>query len=177
MCMLGMSSRSIQTVAGKHYVIPESLNDVMTHLDNKKPTYSLIYFTAKWNPICAKMEKDYENLTHNFGNWHHVRVDCDATPDVKRYFDARVEPQFLFLVHGGQIHRQIGYNFARLEDKIKTVQTEHQTNIGYYGDSTKTWERFYDEFDRFARYGEYDRDGFRSYYEPQTDKHRGPGSI
>jgi hypothetical protein len=81
------------------------------------------------------------------------------------------------LVNGGQIHRQIGYNFLKLENQLNTVQQEHATNINYFGDSEKTWERFYDEFDRFARYGEYDRDGFRSYYEPITDKHRGPGSI
>lgn len=177
MSMLGMANRSMLTVTGKTYLAPEGLDDVMNHLDALKPTYTLLYFTASWNPICANMEKDYEALTGNFGNWHHIRVDCDKTPNVKRYFDARVEPQFLMLVNGGQIERQIGYNFGKLETKLATIQTEHSTNIGYFGDSKDTWERFYDEFDRFARYGEYDRDGFRNYYEPVTDKHRGPGSI
>jgi hypothetical protein len=53
MSMLGLSTRSMQTITGKHYLAPEGLNDVMNHLDNLKPTYTLLYFTANWNPICG----------------------------------------------------------------------------------------------------------------------------
>jgi hypothetical protein len=105
-----------------------------------------------------------------------MRVDCDAAPTVKRYFDCRVEPQFLMLFHGGEMCRQIGYNFDRISDKLMECENAVKTDIGFYGDSKATWERFYDEFDRFARYGEYDRDGFRAYYEPLTDRHRGAGT-
>ena len=111
-------------------------------------------------------EQDYENMIAKSDNWHHVRVDCDKAPTVKRYFDARVEPQFLFLVNGGEIKRTIGYNFVKLENQLKEVENAHNNDINYYGNSKHTWERFYDEFDRFARYGESDRDGFRAYLEP-----------
>ena len=57
-----------------------------------RPTYTLVYFTAAWNPVCKKIEKDYENLTAEYSMFHHIRVDCDATPKLKRYFDARCEP-------------------------------------------------------------------------------------
>ena len=116
MSMLGLARRSILTPAGKPYVIPESLNDVITHLDSVRPPYTLLYFNAAWNPKCAEIEQDYENLCHKHGNWHHMRVDCDAAPTVKRYFDCRVEPQFLMLFHGGEMMRQIGYNFDRISN-------------------------------------------------------------
>ena len=34
----------------------------------------------------------------------------------------------------------------------------HSEGIAYYGDTKNTWERFYDEFDKWARTHEYDRD-------------------
>ena len=46
----------------------------------------------------------------------------------------------------------------------------------FFGDSKKTWERFYDEHDRWSKYGEYDRDSFRSKYESNSDQHRGAGT-
>ena len=50
--MLGMSSMSVHTPAGKNYVVPDSLKDVMEHLDTKRPVFTLLYFTAAWNPKC-----------------------------------------------------------------------------------------------------------------------------
>merc|ERR1711957_266339 len=57
MSMLGMANRSMLTVANKTYLAPEGLDDVMNHLDALKPTYTLLYFTASWNPICANMRR------------------------------------------------------------------------------------------------------------------------
>lgn len=74
---------------------------MIQHLDKRRPTYTLLYFTAKWNPIIKHIEKDYENTTKLFKQFEHIRVDCDLTPLVKQYFDARVEPQFLILLNGG----------------------------------------------------------------------------
>ena len=48
-------------------------------------------------------------------------VDCDATPQIKMYFDARVEPQFLFLLNGMEMKRQIGYNFNLLETHMEEI--------------------------------------------------------
>lgn len=104
--LLGLlPKRSVQTVTGKNYVVPEGegINDMIHYLDNKRPTFTLLYFTAAWNPMCAKIEKDYENLTASHAQWHHIRVDCDKSPMIKQYFDARVEPQFLMLLNGGEI--------------------------------------------------------------------------
>jgi len=99
--LLGLSKAFVHTPAGKPYCVPDNMKDVMEHLDEKKPIFTCLYFTASWNPKCAEIEKDYENLAYKFANWHHIRVDCDKEPTVKRYFDARVEPQFLFLINGG----------------------------------------------------------------------------
>ena len=71
--------------------------------------------------MCAKIEKDYEQLVKANSAFHHIRVDTDVTPKLKFYFDARVEPQFLFLINGGEIHRMIGYNFAKIDDMCKRV--------------------------------------------------------
>ena len=65
-----LSRRSVTTVAGKNYFVPEggessdSINDMVKHLDKLRPTYTLLYFTASWNPMCAKIEKDYEALVN-----------------------------------------------------------------------------------------------------------------
>ena len=88
-----------------------------------------------------------------------------------------MEPQFLFLINGGEVARVIGYNFELLEKKANQVVEAHARNdFGYLGTSGQTWERFYDEFDRYSRYGENDRDSFRSFYDFNTDQHRGPGT-
>ena len=95
MSFLGMTTatqRTLITPEGKPYVVPESLKDVVSHLDAKRPKFTLLYFSAAWNPKCAEIEQDYLNLCYKFGHWHHIRVDCDAAPSVKRYFDARIEP-------------------------------------------------------------------------------------
>ena len=111
---------------------------MINHLDKKRPTYTLLYFTASWNPMCAKIEKDYEKFVVDNPTYHHIRVDTDATPKLKFYFDARVEPQFLFLINGGEVNRTIGYNFVKLGEMCKNVQDLHQRNeFGYYGDTGK----------------------------------------
>ena len=172
-----MSMMSMRTVAGKNYVMPESVEDVVQSLDKQRPTFTMIYFSAAWNPMCAKIQRDYENLTSTTGEFTHIKVDCDETPLVKKYFDARVEPQFIFLINGGEVERVIGYNFEKLEKTAKRVVAAHTSDeFGYYGETGKQWERFYDAFDRWSRYGEYDKDAFRAALDYNSDKHRGPGT-
>ena len=72
--------------------MPENLEEVIKYLDKKRPIYTLLYFSAKWNPVIPVIEKDYENTVSKFRQFEHIKVDCDMTPLVKMYFDARVEP-------------------------------------------------------------------------------------
>ena len=172
-----MSLMSMRTVAGKNYTMPESVEDVVKSLDKQRPTYTMLYFSAGWNPKCGEIERDYENLTAATGEFTHIKVDCDETPLVKKYFDARVEPMFVYLINGGEVARVIGYNFDKLEKTAKKIVEAHTTDgFGYYGSSGQQWERFYDAFDRWSRYGEYDKDAFRAYLDHNSDKHRGPGT-
>ena len=118
--------------------MPESVEDVMLSLDKQRPTFTLLYFSAAWNPMCAKIERDYENLTVSRSDFTHIKVDCDETPLVKKYFDARVEPQFLFLINGGEIARVIGYNFEKIEKTAERIVEAHNKNeFGYLGYSGK----------------------------------------
>ena len=78
--------------------------------------------------MCAKIERDYENLTASAGEFLHIKVDCDEQPLVKKYFDARVEPQFIYLINGGEVARVIGYNFEKIERTAKKVVEAHNTN-------------------------------------------------
>ena len=157
--------------------MPESLDDIVKTLDRSRPTFTMLYFSASWNPKCAEIERDYENFVNTRGEFTHIKVDCDATPLVKKYFDARVEPQFLFLIKGGEVKRQIGYNFGLLGDIADKIIKTHSTGeFGFYGDTGDQWERFYDEFDRWSRFGEHDRDSLKPYYDFNTDMHRGPGT-
>ena len=137
----------------------------------------MLYFSAKWNPMCEKIERDYENLTNTKSEFTHIKVDCDDQPLVKKYFDARVEPMFVMLINGGEVARIIGYNFAKIEKTADQVVAAHTKNeFGYHGTSSQQWERFYDAFDKWSRYGEYDRDSFRAYLDYNSDTHRGPGT-
>lgn len=160
--LIAQQNRAISQITGKHYVTPEGVEDIVKHLDHNRPKYSLLYFSASWNPQCAKIENDYEKLTHKYAQFHHVKVDCDATPQVKLFFDARVEPQFLVLVNGSEIQRIVGYNFEKIGSALEQVQDLHQRDLTYFGNSKDTWERFYDEFDRWSKIGEYDRDAMRN---------------
>ena len=124
----------MRTIAGQNYQMPESVEDVVNTLDKNRPTFTMLYFSAAWNPKCAEIERDYENLTNQHGEFTHIKVDCDETPLVKRYFDARVEPQFVFLVNGGEVARQIGYNFALISKTAEKVVEAHNKNeLGYQG--------------------------------------------
>ena len=44
--------RAVHTTA-LGYVVPEGVEDIIKHLDEHKPTYTLLYFHAAWNPKCA----------------------------------------------------------------------------------------------------------------------------
>ena len=89
-----LPKRSVASVPGKTYLVPEGtgINDMIAHLDKVRPTFTLLYFSASWNPMCRKIEQDYENLTKDYAQYHHIKVDCDEFPKIKRFFDARVEP-------------------------------------------------------------------------------------
>ena len=86
------------------------------YLDKLRPTFTLIYFVAGWNPVIPVVEKDYENTCNQFQSYTHIRVDCDKHPLIKQYFYARVEPSYLILLKGGELRRIIGYNFEKLHD-------------------------------------------------------------
>merc|ERR1712194_145939 len=79
----------VHTIAGKNYVIPTSARDCITTLDKRRPTYTCVYFHAAWNPICNQIDKDYDSFCDNNAGWYHMKVDCDSTPHLKFYFDAR----------------------------------------------------------------------------------------
>ena len=145
-------------------------------MDKTRPAYTLLYFVAEWNPTCKLIETDYEKLVAAYPNYHHIRVDCDATPKVSRYFDARVQPSFLALIHGGEVARYNHFNFEKLGESLERITHLHQDGtLSISEDSGKRWERFYDEFDKWARYGEYDRDSMRLQIETQSDTWRGAG--
>lgn len=152
------------------------MDELIKYLDEKKPTYTLIYFTAAWNPTIPLIEKDYENLTREFSKYTHIRVDCDAVPQLKNYFDARVEPQFLILLNGAELKRIVGFNFEKIAYSLEQATELHLRDFTYHGDSKETWERFYDTYDRWARFGEYDRDSLRVVVDSQVDRHRGAGT-
>ncbi len=129
--------------------------------------------------MIPKLEKDYEATTTLFKNFHHIRVDCDQAPLVKQYFDCRVEPQFLILLNGGELKRMVGFNFEKLHRLLGEASDLHYRDFQYFGsDAAKNqWERFYDNYDRFSRNGDYDRDATRMFYEPLNDQHRGVGTA
>ena len=57
------------------------------------------------------------------------------------------------LLNGTEIKRQVGFNFNLVESQLENITDFHYTKANYHGDSRKTWERFYDSFDRWAKDG------------------------
>jgi len=55
---------------------------------------------------------------------------------VKRYFDARVEPQFLVLVNGGEMTRVTGYNFEKLGLTLEKVERDDKSAIDIFRHSS-----------------------------------------
>ena len=92
------------------------------------------------------------------------------------YFDTRVEPQFMILLNGGEFKRIIGYNFDRLHGFLDKTTECHLRDFNYIGNTQNQWERFYDDFDRYQRCGEYDRDPLRAHVESENDQWRGVGT-
>ena len=82
------------------------------------------------------------------------------------------------LFNGGELRRTVGFNFERLHGFLDEGVDLHYRDFQYYGsDETKNrWERFYDNYDRFSRTGDYDRDATRMSYETLNDQHRGAGT-
>ncbi len=93
------------TYPGKSWIVPESENDLIKYLDERKPVYTCVYFHAAWNPMCKRVEKDYDNFAANNTTFDHIKIDCDELPRLKLFFDARIEPQFLMLLNGSEVHR------------------------------------------------------------------------
>ena len=169
-------ARSISHVPGTPCIVPSSVEDIVKYLDRMRPEYTCLYFHASWNPWCKKVENDYHDFCARNAGWTHVKVNCDETPKIKFYFDARVEPQCLLLLNGREVKRQVGWNFNLVEEHLNEAQEFHLVNADYHGDSGHVWERFYDDFDRWAKYGQGDRDAMMMRPEDGTDQHRGPGT-
>ena len=90
--LINTSARTMITFPEKNFIVPESVNDLVKFMDMHKPTFTCVYFHAAWNPICEKIDYDYEKFCSANAAFTHVKVDCDATPKLKLFFDARVEP-------------------------------------------------------------------------------------
>ena len=167
-----LAARSITTLPFSGALVPDDMEDLIEYLDREQPTLTCVYFHASWNPICKKIEKDYDNACAAYSNFTHFKIDCDKTPRLKKYFDARVEPQFLILIKGGELARMVGFNFDKLYGLLDKASDLHYRDLNYYGQTGNTFERFYDHHDRWARSMEHDRDSLRFQKDVQSDTHR-----
>ena len=57
------------------------------------------------------------------------------------------------LLNGREVRRQVGFNFALMDQHCTDVIDYHCNEANYQGDSGNQWERFYDAFDRFEMEG------------------------
>ena len=163
-----MGSRAISFVPQKGYHLPESLEDTTKFLSENKPTFTMLYFHAKWNPYCEQMEADYDATVKKFGQFTHIKVDSDLHPRIKYYYDARVEPHFLMLVNGGAFLRVTGFNFEHLHEKMQLTLDTHNQKLNYYGATGEHYEDYTDEFETRRRNLEMDRDHVKWYHEHEN---------
>ena len=116
-----MPLRAMHYNRDTNYYEPESLEDLISHLDRAQPQFCLVYLHASWNPVIKHMERDYVKTCGKFGNYMHIKVDCDKHVRIKQYFDTRIEPQFLILQKGHLMQRITGYNFSLIYDFMEKV--------------------------------------------------------
>ena len=64
-----------------------------------------MYFHAGWNPICKQVDQRYKKFAGDNAAFTHIKVDCDKNPQLKFFFDVRVEPQILLLLNGVEFKR------------------------------------------------------------------------
>ena len=61
-----------------------------------------------------KINEKVEKICIEHPEMHNIWVDCDKHPEIKFYYDAKVEPTFLLLINGGEITRVVGDDFEKL---------------------------------------------------------------
>ena len=106
--------RSIIELREKNIWLPESIEDVKQHMRKTNPDFACVYFHASWNPFMKKINEQFEKICIEHPEMHNIWVDCDKYPEIKFYYDAKVEPTFLLLINGGEISRVVGDDFEKL---------------------------------------------------------------
>ena len=75
--MLPVANRTMVSHLDGLYHTPETLEDMMSHMEKTNPDLALLYFHAKWNPVIPKIEKEYLDTCAKFGAYKHFKIDCD----------------------------------------------------------------------------------------------------
>ena len=99
-------------------------------------------------------QENYQNFVDEHAGVSHIHVHCCVQPLIKRYFDTQAEPQLLVLVNGGKIKRKVSFNSKKISNSLLHLCLNVGSSFGHCRDSKNSWQRFYDEYDEFSRYGE-----------------------
>ena len=93
----------------------DNLETLNGYLALHKPTHTVVYFRASWNPNCRQSDRDAEKLAATHPHLQIVKVDTDLAPKIAKHYAVKAEPEFVFCLHGDEVLRQIGVNYEGLE--------------------------------------------------------------
>jgi len=99
--------------------LPETIEDLKAHMEKHNPDLACVYFHANWNPFMKKINAKFEKVCIKHPEIMQIWVDCNKTPLIKYYYDAKVEPTFVLLINGGELCRIVGDDWERLEEMYK----------------------------------------------------------
>mmetsp|Transcript_49427 Transcript_49427/g.56747 ORF Transcript_49427/g.56747 Transcript_49427/m.56747 type:complete len:179 (-) Transcript_49427:241-777(-) len=151
-------------LAARNFVdVPNSLAqevegpvELRKYLGEKKPRLAMLYFYGGWNPQCEEMEDAFRKFTLNHRDLKCFKIDVEKHPRLKSVYAAKYEPEFLFLVSGGEIQRFIGADVEKLDEATQKMKSYIYDSGEWSGSLVDTYEEFDDAFKREFR--EHDED-------------------
>ena len=123
--------------------------------------------------MIKKVEKDYENFCAEWSQLEHFRIDCDKHPDIRFYYNMRVQPSITVQLNGMIVKTIIGYNFQFVGNYLEEM-LKQEKDLYYIEGVDKVYNRPYDEHDMKAGQEQHDIDIMRLEIDDYKDPDRQP---
>lgn len=120
-----------------------ALEEMNHHLEHHKYPYLLVYFTAKWNPVCKVSDQHVNEIRLAFPHVAVATVSSDAAPDIAKHYLVKAEPEFIFCRQGDEVVRQVGISKEGLFDKTNRMLKG--------GEGDEEWQPYGTTFDSFYK--------------------------
>lgn len=84
---LGLQQLSRSLFSVHHFT---KLNELNEYLSTNKPTFTVVYFRAAWNPQCEEADRHIDQLSKEFSHVKIIKIDSDKSPMIARHYSVKV---------------------------------------------------------------------------------------